>query len=132
MNGGMKVAAAAVVVILAAAVASSAVWARLGERDVADTVELDSFELIASEDVVTAIKLKIERRSVHVLSLTIHFADGTKQEATLDEAVSAGTESRVIEFEGDRGRLIAKVDVAYKPLARRKTQVAHVVLLGRR
>jgi hypothetical protein len=115
---------------VAASDGSSAVWSRLGERVVADTLDHDSFDLGSFEDPLTTIKFRVEKRSVHFLKVKVHFANGGVQDADLDEVVHTGKDSTSIDLTGD-DRVIKSVEVWFEPQTRKRPQVATVVLFGR-
>jgi len=95
----------------AAAVAAKG-WTLLGTRTVTDRLDHDSIAVTASRGEFTALQVRVQRRAVQFRSMTVHFANGGKQEVELRNVIPAGGSSRVIDLVG-ADRVITRVDFVY-------------------
>lgn len=103
-------------------------WETLGEKTVERRAERDEIVVTASEGRFNAIKLKVRVSDVNVKDLKVHFGDGEVQDVQVRKIIAAGGETREIELDGNRPRVIRKVSFVYKSRGARR---AVVVLWGK-
>lgn len=124
-----------VAVVLAALLLPAAVeaaelrnWEKLGEKTVERRAEKDEIVVTAREGRFTAIKLKVRVNGVNFKDLKVHFGDGDVQDVQVRKLIPAGGETREIDLDGNRPRVIRKVSFVYKSRGPRR---AVVVLWGK-
>lgn len=100
-------------------------WEKLGERTVKYNLDRDEIMVTAQEGRFSALKLLVKKGGINMHKMTIHFGDGSVQEVNLKNNIPAGGETRVIDLEGGRKRVIRKVVFWYdtKNLADRRAVV---------
>lgn len=103
-------------------------WEKLGEKTVERRAERDEIVVTATEGRFTAIKLKVRVAGVNFKDLRIHFGDGDVQDVEVRKLIPAGGETREIDLDGNRPRVIRKVSFVYKSRGARR---AVVVLWGK-
>jgi hypothetical protein len=103
-------------------------WEKLGEKTVERRAEKDEIVVTAREGRFTAIKLKVRVNGVNFKDLKVHFGDGDVQDVQVRKLIPAGGETREIDLDGNRPRVIRKVSFVYKSRGPRR---AVVVLWGK-
>jgi len=83
-------------------------WVTLGSRKVNFGLDKDVIEVAYREGTFTAIKLEVTDGALNMHRCTIHFENGTQQEVELRHTFTKGSESRVIDLNGNR-RFIKKI-----------------------
>ena len=131
----MKKHAITAAVVLAALILPAAIdaaelgnWEKLGEKTVERRAERDEIVVTAREGRFTAIKLKVRVAGVNFKDLKVHFGNGEVQDVQVRKLIPAGGETREIDLDGDRPRVIRKVSFVYKSRGARR---AVVVLWGK-
>lgn len=96
-------------------------WELLGARKINYGLDRDEIVVTRAEGVFTAIQLRIKRAPVNMHKLVVHYGNGETDEIELRNNFAAGSESRVIDLNGNR-RVIKKVVFVYdtKNIAERK------------
>jgi len=96
-------------------------WELLGVKKVNYGVDRDEIDVTAQEGFFTGLKLKVKHSPINMHKLVVHYGNGDVQEIELRENFRAGSESRVIDLQGNK-RVIRKVVIWYdtKNLARGK------------
>jgi hypothetical protein len=87
-------------------------WEFLGKRTVKHTLDRDEIYVTRTEGKFKAIKLKVEKSPVRFRNVTVHYANGTKEEIKMRNLISAGGETRVIDLKGQK-RIIKRVVFSY-------------------
>jgi hypothetical protein len=105
-------------------------WELLSERKVNFIKDKDEIE-VKSRNQFTAIRFQVEEREIHLNGLKIIFQNGDKLEPALDEVISAGQRSRVIEL-GAEGRDIDKIEFKYRTTGNILKGRGNVLVLGKR
>ena len=88
-------------------------WDKLGEKQVSFSLDRDEIQVGLVEGLFSAIKLKVQGRAINLHKLTVHFANGNKQEVNVRKNIPAGGETRVIELNGANLRVIDKISMTY-------------------
>jgi len=83
-------------------------WITLGSRKVNFGLDKDVIEVTYHEGTFTAIKLEVTDGALNMHRCVIHFENGTQQEVELRYTFAKGSESRVIDLNGNR-RFIKKI-----------------------
>lgn len=83
-------------------------WIELGSRKVNFGLDKDVIEVTYHEGTFTAIKLEVTDGGLNMHRCVIHFENGTQQEVALRYSFAKGSESRVIDLNGNR-RFIKKI-----------------------
>lgn len=87
-------------------------WVELGSRKVNFGLDKDVIEVTYHEGTFTAIKLGVTDGALNMHRCVIHFENGTQQEVELRFNFAQGSESRVVDLNGNR-RFIKKIDFWY-------------------
>ncbi|NOT35842.1 MAG: DUF2541 family protein [Saprospiraceae bacterium] len=87
-------------------------WELLGTKEVNFGIDIDEILVTAKEGTFKSIHLKIRRSALNMHKMTIHFADGSEQHVELKNNFRAGSQSRIIDLEGNN-RIIRKVTMWY-------------------
>ena len=105
-------------------------WVKLGKRIVSKGADHDVLIVTQSKGKFRKLQFKITRSPVHINSIIVVFADGSRQNIAIKKNFKRGTSTRVIDLKGKR-RIINKIIFNYhtKFLARGKARI-HV--FGRR
>jgi hypothetical protein len=114
---------------IGAATASAQEWVKLGDREVKDRSEQDTWHVGKGEGEFHRIKIKVHDRAVRFYRLLVTFENGTTQEVPLRNVIPAGGESRAIDLTGNE-RYIDKVDVWYEAQTYKNGRRSHVTLWG--
>ncbi|MDQ3141684.1 MAG: hypothetical protein M3Q56_05495 [Bacteroidota bacterium] len=104
-------------------------WELLGSRTIKHGLDRDEILVTGWEGRFDAIKIKVRRSGINMHKCIVHFADGSEQNVGLKNQFSAGSESRVIDLEGNN-RIIRKVVFWYDTKNFRKSK-AVVELWGK-
>jgi hypothetical protein len=116
-------------VLSAGAAAASAQWIDLGNKEVKDRSEQDTWHVGKSMGEFRRIKLFVGDRAVRFYRLRVTFENGQTQEVEIRNLIPAGGETRAIDLKG-RGRFIDKVDVWYEAYTVGRGVRSHVTLFG--
>ncbi|HTJ49846.1 MAG TPA: hypothetical protein VL443_10360 [Cyclobacteriaceae bacterium] len=87
-------------------------WVELGSRKVNFGLDKDVIEVSYTGGTFTAIKLEVTDGALNMHRCVVHFQNGTKQEVELRHNFAKGSESRVIDLNGNK-RFIKKIDFWY-------------------
>jgi len=117
--------------MVVAAAAFAATWVVLGERVVNDRIDHDTIAVTGAQGRFSALKVKVMKRPVHFLDMTVTFGDGGTHEVELRSVIPAGGETRVIDLEGGK-RIVKKVEFTYEAESIGRGKKSTVRLLGRR
>lgn len=126
---------AGVLVLAASACASAPAaqardWAFLGQREVSDRLDRDRIAVTARRGEFRRLKLMVERASVDLHRVVVHYGNGTRDEIELRATVRAGGQTRAFDLRG-RDRVIRSVEFWYDANTLRG-RTAVVRLLGLR
>ncbi|MGV3529180.1 MAG: hypothetical protein ACO1OO_09820 [Flavisolibacter sp.] len=105
-------------------------WDVLDQRKVNFVRDHDAIE-IKSRTPYTALRFKVEDKDVRINELKIVFDNGDKLEPVMDDVITAGQWSRIIEL-GREGRVINSIEFKYRSLGNLLTGRATVITIGRR
>ena len=105
-------------------------WELLGERKVGFVRDKDEFT-VTSRNLFTAIRFKVEDKDIHLNYLKIYFDNGDKLEPSIDDNITAGQDSRIIELSRD-GRYISKIEFKYRSTGSILEGRANVLVFGRK
>lgn len=87
-------------------------WVDLGSRKVNFGLDRDVIEVTYAEGTFTAIKLEVTDGSLNMHRCVVHFKNGTSQEVELRHNFGKGSESRIIDLNGNK-RFISKIEFWY-------------------
>ncbi len=105
-------------------------WELLGEKKVNFVRDKDDLP-VRSNNQFTAIRFKVEDRDVRLNELKVFFQNGDKLEPALDDVITAGQASRIIELAAD-GRYIDRIEFKYRTTGNILKGRANVLVLGKR
>ena len=105
-------------------------WELLSERKVNFLRDKDEIP-VRSRNQFTAIRFHVEDRDIHLNDLKIYFQNGDKLEPALDDVISAGQSSRIIDIAAE-GRYIEKIEFKYRTTGNVLKGRANVLVLGKR
>jgi len=105
-------------------------WELLAERKVNFVRDKDEIE-VKSRNQFTALRFQVEERDVRISDLRIFFQNGDKLEPNVNDIITAGESSKIIELARD-GRYIDRIEFKYRTTGTLLKGRANVVLLGRR
>ena len=117
--------------MVVAAAAFAATWVVLGERVVNDRTDHDTIVVTGAQGRFSALKVKVMKRPVHFIDMTVVFGDDSTQDVELRTVIPADGETRVIDLEGRR-RIVKRVEFTYEAESIGRGKKATVRLLGRR
>ncbi len=109
--------------------ATMAQWVDLGNREVKDRSEQDTWHVGKGKGEFHRIKLSVIDKPVRFYRLRVTFENGTTQEVEVRNVIRAGGETRAIDLTGN-DRYIDKVDVWYEAQTVRRGRRSHVTLWG--
>jgi len=115
--------------MIGAKAAAAQQWVDLGDREVKDRSEQDTWHVGKGKGEFNKLKLKVIDRPVRFYRARVTFENGRTQEIEIRNVIKAGGESRAIDLEG-RDRFIDKVDIWYEAQTVRQGVRSHVVLFG--
>ena len=87
-------------------------WEKLGERKVDYALDRDEVIVTAAEGRFTALKNKVKKGGINMHKLVVVYGNGERDELELRNDFAPGSESRVIDLEGNK-RAIKKVIFHY-------------------
>jgi len=116
-------------IAIGATAASAQKWVDLGDREVKDKSEQDTWHVGKGKGEFNRLKVKVLERPVHFYRVRVTFENGGTQEVEVRNVIQAGGESRAIDLEG-KNRFIDKVDIWYEAQTVRQGRRSHVVLFG--
>jgi hypothetical protein len=90
-------------------------WTRLGCKDVRFLIDRDTVRVGRAEGRFSAIRLKVRRAPVEVLSLRVTFGNGTRMDVPVREVIPAGGNSRIIDLPGNN-RGIDRIEMIYRSI----------------
>lgn len=104
--------------------AQSKKWEQLGSKEVNFGLDKDEILVTASEGIFKSVMLKVKKAPINMYKMTLVFGDGSEQNVELKNNFRAGSQSRIIDLEGNN-RVIRKVVLLYdtKNYKRRKATV---------
>ncbi len=104
--------------------AQSKKWEQLGSKEVNFGLDRDEIMVTGAEGVFKSVMLKVKKAPINMYKMTIVFGDGSEQNVELKNNFRAGSQSRIIDLEGNN-RVIRKVILLYdtKNYKRRKATV---------
>ncbi len=105
-------------------------WDVLGEMKVNFLRDKDVLE-VKNSTPYTAIRFKVEDQDVRINYVKVVFANGDKLEPAIDEVITAGQTSGIIDL-GREGRSISAVEFKYRSMGNILGGRANVVVIARR
>ncbi|MEP6713362.1 MAG: hypothetical protein ABJA37_13130 [Ferruginibacter sp.] len=87
-------------------------WDLLGEKKVNFVRDRDDIQ-VRNSNRYTALRFKIENRDVRLNNLTVNYVNGDKLSPAVDDVVTAGQSSRVIELAAE-GKTISTISFKYR------------------
>jgi hypothetical protein len=105
-------------------------WDLLGELKVNFVRDRDALQ-VHNTNLYTAIRFKVEQKNVRVNDLTVNYVNGDKLSPSIDDEISAGQYSRVIELAA-QGKSISTIDFKYRSQGSILKGRARVLVFGRR
>jgi hypothetical protein len=105
-------------------------WEMLGQQKVNFVRDKDEID-VTSDQRFTAVRFRVEDRTVRINDLKIYFTNGDKLEPSLDDEIPADQYSRVTELNPD-GRTIDKIEFRYRTTGNVLKGRANVLVLGKR
>ena len=88
-------------------------WVRLGTTTVKSDLDRDVINITARRGGFKKMKIKVKAASLDMKKIVIHYGNGNTQSVAIRKNFSAGTESRIIDLEGNH-RFVEKVVFWYK------------------
>ncbi|MEO8150968.1 MAG: hypothetical protein ABI723_25265 [Bacteroidia bacterium] len=104
-------------------------WHKIGETTVNFKTEKDVITVLGA-DRFASIKFKVTDAAIHLVSLEIFFENGDTQPVTINSAINANGESRVIDLINGSERSIKKIEFMYKTVPNSRDEKAHVEIWG--
>ncbi len=101
------------VLSIGAATVSAQEWVNLGDKEVKDRSEQDTWHLGKSKGEFRRIKITVQHRPVRFYRLQVTYENGRKQEFEIRSLIAAGGATRNLDLDG-KDRFIDKVDVWYE------------------
>lgn len=117
------------VMLAGAAAVSAQDWERLGEKEVKDRSEQDTWHLGATKGQFRRLKLTVQKRAVRFYKLEVTYTSGQKQSFEIRNLIPAGGETRALDLDG-KDRFISKVDIWYEASTARRGVRSQVTLYG--
>lgn len=105
-------------------------WELLGEEKVNFVRDKDAID-VNSRNQFTAIRFKVEERDIRLNNLKITYQNGDQLTPSLDEEITAGQSSRIIELAAE-GKYIDKIEFSYRTTGNVLKGRGQVLVLGRR
>jgi len=105
-------------------------WDLLGESKANFVRDKDGIDVMTGAS-YTAIRFKVEKKDIHLKDLEIVYVNGDKLSPTLDDDITAGQYSRVIEL-GPEGKMIKSVEFNYRSKGSLLKSRARVMVFGKR
>ncbi len=104
-------------------------WELLGSRQVKFNLDRDEIIVTGQEGTFKSLQVRVKKSAINMHKMVIHFRDGSEQNVELKDNFRAGSESRVIDLDGNN-RVIQKV-VFWYDTKNYKNRRAIVELWGR-
>ena len=114
-----------------AASASAQGWENLGEKEVKDRSEQDTWRIGNERGQWRKLKITVSRRQVRFYRVRVTFSNGQEQEVAVRALIKAGGETRALDLNGT-DRHINKVDIWYEAYTAGKGVRSLVTLWGLR
>jgi hypothetical protein len=92
---------------------ATALWERLGCKDVGFLIDRDTLVVGKKEGRFSAIRLKVRKAPVELFGLRIVFGNGGRQDVPVRALIPAGGESRPLSLSGDN-RGIDRIEMLYR------------------
>lgn len=105
-------------------------WERLGVRKVNWAVDRDVIPVTASEGTFKRIRVHVRNGAVHLMDLKVHFGNGQTHDVQVRKLLGPGSNTRIIDLPG-KARVIRKVTMTYRTVAKAKRGKATVAVWGR-
>lgn len=105
-------------------------WERLGVRKVDWKVDRDVIPVTAKEGTFKRIRIHVRDGAVHLMDLKVHFANGQTHDVQVRKLMGPGSNTRIIDLPGG-ARVIRKVTITYRTVAKAKRGKATVAVWGR-
>src|SRR5690349_6895913 len=87
-------------------------WDKIGTETVDYTIDHDVVSLHKSQQIYTALKIKVINGTLNVHKATVHYVNGDKQDFELPAVLGEGNDGKLIDLVGNK-RLIEKVTFWY-------------------
>lgn len=105
-------------------------WELLGESKVNFVRDRDKVDVLSS-NLFTAIRFKVEKRSIHMNELHVVYQNGDKLDPVMDDELVADQYSRDIEL-GPEGKAVRSIDFKYRTSGNIFKGRANVLVFGKR
>ena len=92
--------------------AQKGAWEKIGQQKVDFKVEKDVFNINSKNNKFTKLQIKVKGGDVNFRDMKVHFGNGTVQDVSLRNVIKAGSESRIIDLDGNE-RHITKIEFVY-------------------
>lgn len=112
-----------------ASAASAQSWVNLGEKEVQDRSEQDTWHIGKGKGEFRKLKIAVLERAVRFYRLEVKYDNGRVEKLEVKNLINAGGETRAIDLTGNE-RFIDKVDVWYEAATARRGKRSHVILYG--
>ena len=112
-----------------AAVSPQPGWVNLGEKEVTDKSEKDTWHIGKGKGEFRKLKLAVLERAVRIYRAEVKYENGRIQKLEIRNQIPAGGESRAIDLTGTE-RFIDKVDIWYEANTAGQGKRSHVILYG--
>ncbi len=87
-------------------------WERIGQQKVDYRVEKDVFNINSKRGKFTKLQIRVKGADVNFRDMKVYFGNGSVQDVSLRNVIKAGSESRVIDLDGNE-RNITKIEFIY-------------------
>ncbi len=87
-------------------------WEKIGQQKVDYKVERDVFNINSKRGKFTKLQIKVKGGDVNFRDMKVYFGNGNVQDVSLRNVIKAGSESRVIDLDGNE-RNITKIEFVY-------------------
>ena len=105
-------------------------WDLLGEKKVNFVRDRDAVE-VHNSNKYTALRFKIENRDVRLNNLTVNYVNGDKLSPAVDDVITAGQSSKVIELAAE-GKTISTISFKYRTQGNVLKGRGRVLVFGKR
>ena len=105
-------------------------WELLGETKAGFIRETNVIN-VNSRNQFTALRFKVEGAEIKLSALDVYFESGDRLSPAVDESISAGQESRLIELAAD-GRTIKKIEFRFRTVGSIIKKKANILIFGKR
>ncbi len=103
-------------------------WHKIGEVTADLKTETESI-VVLGKDAFKSIKLKVTDAPINIESLQVVYESGEKEDVSVANELTAGTETKVIDLKNS-AKEIEKIVFKYKTMPSYKNEKAHVELYG--